>query len=113
MSQSLEAVGTAVTAQSLLGSYSVKFVFPADTTNTRSQELRLSPPSGTRSTFIALQGFNMGYTDEDYELQAIQVDLTVSDQRALCIATLRDRNDADGKGKKWQGTFQGLVTFFG
>jgi hypothetical protein len=113
MSQSPEAVGIAVTAQSLLGSQPVKFVFLADTTNTRSKELPLRPPSGTTSTFIALQGFTMGYTDEDYELQAIQVDLSVSDQTALCIATLRDRNDDHGIGRKWQGTFDGLVTFFG
>src|SRR3982750_3980030 len=112
MSQSPEAVETAVAAQSLLGSQPLTFLFLSDNKSTKSEKKPLSPPSGTKSNFIALQGFNMGYTDDDYELQALQVDLSVShtDKSALCIATLRDRNE---NLRRWQGTITALVTFFG
>ena len=70
----------------------------------------MDPPNGTGSTFIALQGFTIGYSDDDYELQNLQASLNVSGKTAMCTATLRDRND---NGKKWQGMVVGLVTFFG
>lgn len=110
MSQSPEAVETAVAVQSLLGSRAVTFTFLSDNKSTRTERQPLNPPRGTESTLIALQGFNVEYTDEDYELQNLQVSLSTSGTTAICTATLRDRNE---NGKRWEGSVVGLVTFFG
>jgi len=110
MSQSPEAVETAVATQSLLRHDTLTFTFLSDNTSTRTRDLPLNPPHGTQSTLIALQGFNVEYTDEDYELQNIQVSLSVRGKTASCTATLRDRNE---NGKRWEGSVNGLVTFFG
>jgi hypothetical protein len=111
MSQSAQAVETAVTAQSLLGSQDVTFPFPSDKTSTRTVRRTLDLPNGNVSTtLIALKGFNVGYVDEDYELENIQVSLSVEGKTAICTATLRDRNE---DVREWQGTIVGLVTFFG
>jgi hypothetical protein len=111
MSQSPEAVGTAVAAQSMLGSQTVTFVFPSNT-GMRTERASLNPPHGTESTLIALQGFNVEYTDEDYELKNLQVSLSISGKTAICTATLRDRQTGTS-AKRWEGSVVGLVTFFG
>jgi hypothetical protein len=114
MSQSPEAVETAVAVQSFLGSQPVTFPFLSSTKSTRTEKQPVNPPQGTKSTLIALQGFNVEYTDEDYELKNLQVSLSISGKTASCTATLRDRNlDSNGNGKKWEGSVVGLVTFFG
>lgn len=110
MSQSTEAVETAVAAQSFLGSQQVTFVFSSDTKSKRTQDQPLSPPGKPVTTLIALQGFNMAYTDDDYELKNLQVSLSVSGTKAICIATLRDRNE---NLRKWEGSVEALVTYFG
>lgn len=110
MSQSPEAVETAVAAQSLLGSRAVTFNFPKDKISTRRITQVLNPPSGTKSALIAVQGFDLRYTETDYELQNIQVSLSSSSTTAICTATLRDKND---NGQFWEGTVEGLVMFFG
>jgi hypothetical protein len=110
MSQSPEAVETAVAVQSLLRSESVTFTFRSDRKSTRTEDQRLDPPSGTNSILIALQGFNVAYTDSDYELQNLQISLSISSTTAICTATLRDKNN---NGQAWEGTVVGLVTYFG
>ena len=110
MSQSPEAVETAVAAQSLLGSTSVTFNFPSDKTSTRTVQQSLDAPGGTESALIALQRFNVAYSDTDYELQNLQISLSTSRTTATCTATLRDKNN---NGQAWEGTVVGLVMFFG
>lgn len=110
MSNSVETVETAVAAQSLLGYQQVTFVFPSDKTSVRTVTQPLSPPGKPGSSLITLQGFNVEYTDDDYELKNLQVSLSTSGTTAICTASLRDRNE---NGKKWEGSVVGLVTYFG
>lgn len=110
MSQTPEAVETAVAAQSLLGSEVITFPFSASKTSTRTVREPLNPPHGTESTLIALQGFNVAYSDDDYELQNLQISLRTEGKAASCTATLRDRNP---NGREWEGSVVGLVTYFG
>jgi hypothetical protein len=110
MSQTAQAVETAVAAQSLLGSHRAKFTFPSDKTSTRTAQSSFNPPSGTQSALIALQEFNVAYSDSDYELKDLQISLSTTNTQATCTATLRDKNL---NGQLWEGTVVGLVMFFG
>ena len=112
MSQTSEAVETAIAAQSLLGSQPVTFFFPRDTKGTSRKEESLTVPGNPETTLIALTGFNVAYTDEDYELKNLQVSLSVSGKTAACTATLRDRNDGTN-AKEWGGSVEALVMYFG
>ena len=125
MSQSVQAVEQGVgqvieenlMAQGqLLGITPASFTFDKSPTSTRTVPFRFSPPNGNDvSTIIVLQSFNVGYSEEDYEIENLQISLRVGkdtngNPSAFCTATLRDRNFDT---REWQGTVTGLLMFFG
>jgi len=110
MSQTAEVTETAVTAMSLLKTEEAVFDFPSDKTSTRQVLYALTPPLGAEVALIALQGFAVGYTDTDYELQNLQISLSTTTTIATCTGTLRDKNN---NGQAWNGKVIGRVTYFG
>lgn len=114
MSQSAQAVETnvAAAALSMLGSREVDLHFPAASESTRTATASFNPPPGTQAVTIALQRFDLKYTNHNhYDFGQLQVSLrSPSNTVADCTVTLRDDNI---NKREWQGTVTGLVTFFG
>ena len=117
MSQTEQAVEqiaeeNAVAGGQLLGSFRLPFNFDRSKTSTRTITIPFTPPRGTAVSHIFLQGFNVMYVGEDYEVENLQVSLRIQGTNALCTATLRDRNGGDN-GREWQGSVTGLLLYFG
>lgn len=97
---------------SMLGVELVRFNFVSSPQSSRRETVELKKvPSGTRVATIALEEFDLFYTDEEqFGFGRCQVSLTNDRVVATCFATLRDdRTDV----RRWQGTVQGIVTYFG
>ena len=113
MSQSEQAVEAkvAVASRSMLGSKVAKFTFPPGSMSTRTSTDTFTPPAGTQVATIALQDFDLKYTnDQQYGFGTLRISLGTSNTEANCTVTLRDNNL---NKREWQGTVMGLVTFFG
>lgn len=113
MSQSAQAVEAkvAVASRSMLDSRKVELHFPSASESTRTVTASFNPPAGTQVATIALQGFDLKYTNHNhYDFGQLQVSLSTSNTEAACTVTLRDDNI---NKREWQGTVTGLVTFFG
>lgn len=118
VAQDNQAVGqiigeNAVNQGQLLRSFPVNFDFTRSKSSTRMVRVPINPPQGTLA-LIVLQGFNVSYVDEDYELENLQVSLRIEGEEAVCTGTLRDRNGGgpNNSGREWQGLVTGLVMFF-
>ena len=101
--------GNTVTGGVLLRSSNVEFTFPRST-GTDTAKTELTFPPGTETTHIVLQGFDVNYLSEDYELKDLQISLKIQEKTATCTVTLRDRNP---NTREWRASVTGLVTFFG
>jgi len=100
-----------VVSHSMLGSRQAKFTFPPAAQSTRRDTATFNAPTGTRVATIALQDFDLKYTNHsNYDFGQIQVALTTSNSEAICTVTLRDNNI---NKREWEGTVTGIVTFFG
>ncbi len=118
MSNSIETIETVETEPevsgglSMLGKELVRFNFVSSPQSSRRETAEFKKvPHGTSMATIALTGFDLLYSDEEqFGFGRFQVSLTNDLVLALCIATLRDdRTDV----RRWQGTVEGLVTYFG
>ena len=100
-----------VTSLSMLGSRPAKFTFTRSTQSTKREPFSFNPPAGTRVATIALQDFDLKYTDNhNYDFGQLQISLSTTNTEAICSATLRDNNV---NKREWEGTVTGIVTFFG
>lgn len=97
---------------SMLGTYIVSFTFSQSTTSTRTVTAAVqNPPVGLQASTIALQSFNVYYTDdEQYGFGRLGVSVSVSGNSASCTVTLRDNHLNE---REWEGTVSALVTFYG
>ncbi|HKH46479.1 MAG TPA: hypothetical protein VKM72_17595 [Thermoanaerobaculia bacterium] len=109
-----ETTQSAVTGSlSMLGTYLVTFNFPQSTTSSRTVSAAIqNPPAGTQTVTIAMQSFDVYYTDnEHYDFGRLAVSISASGTTsASCSVTLRDNNVNE---REWEGTVRGLVTFYG
>jgi hypothetical protein len=106
-------VDQALTAPlAMLGTYLVQFHFSASKTSTRQEIVPIqNPPAGLIATTIALQSFNLYYSDDkQYGYGKLQVTQHVDGSQASCMVTLSDNHTNE---RQWEGTVTGLVTFFG
>jgi len=115
--QDEQAVGqiieeNAVTGEVLLGSSRVIFNFDPSKSSPRTARVPFTPPGKTKNSYIVLQGFNVEYTQTDFELQVLDVSLSIEGQTAICTATLRDKNRSPN-GPEWKATVTGLLQHFG
>lgn len=96
----------------VLGTYQVQFNFSASKTSSRTVTVAIqNPPDGLIATTIALQSFDLFYSDEIQNgYGKLQVTQSVTGSQASCTVTLRD-NHTDHR--KWEGTVTGIVTFLG
>jgi len=96
----------------MLGTYQATFSFLPSTSSSRTASVTIqNPPPGVSVTTIALQSFDVEYTNsEQYGFGRLQVNLSVSGSQASCTVTLRDNHTNE---RQWDGTVTGLVTFFG
>jgi len=109
MPQSAQAVEAKVI--SYLGSKVVKLTFAASTMSSQTKTASFDAPSGTQVATIALQDFDLKYTNtQQFGFGELAISLSTSNTQASCTATLRDNNV---NKREWQGTVSGLVTFFG
>jgi hypothetical protein len=113
MSQSAQAVEAkvAVTSYTMRGSRVVKLTFPPSSMSTQTKTFPFDPPTGTQVATIALQDFDLKYTnDNQFGFGTLAISLGTSRTEATCTVTLRDNNL---NKRQWEGTVRGLVTFFG
>jgi hypothetical protein len=111
-SETPEAI-TAVGPLSMLGTYRVVFNFSQSTTSTRSVSAAIqNPPSGTQTVTIALQSYDVYYTDDEhYDFGRLAVSVSTSGTTsASCTVTLRDNHVNE---REWEGNVSGIVTFYG
>lgn len=95
----------------MLGTYLATFSFSASTTSTRTVSVAINPPEGAVTTTVALQSFNVYYSDdEQYGYGDLEVSPSVSGTQASCTVTLRDNNT---NKREWQASVTALLTFFG
>lgn len=96
----------------MLGTYQAAFSFLPSTSSSRTASVTIqNPPSGLSMATIALQSFDVEYTNgEQFGFGRLQVALSVSGTQASCTVTLRDNHTNE---RQWDGTVTGLVTFFG
>jgi hypothetical protein len=97
---------------SMLGMYRVQFRFFRSKVSSRTEVVEIqNPPAGLTATTIALQSFDLFYSDQSqYGYGKLQVTQSVEGSKASCTATLRDNHTND---REWEGTVTGIVTFFG
>jgi hypothetical protein len=117
MSQLVKEVASEVdqacpAALAMLGMYRVQFRFVRSKISTRTEEVEIqNPPAGLIATTIALQSFDLFYSDNhQYGYGRLQVTQKVEGSKASCTVTLQDNHDNE---REWQGTVTGIVTFFG
>jgi hypothetical protein len=98
---------------SVLGFVHVPFSFPQSNISTRTVRTQLqNPPSGATQATIAIQSFNVDYTDNShFDFSRLQVGMDVQPVReASCTITLRDDKVNE---RRWEGQAVGLVTYYG
>jgi hypothetical protein len=113
LTQEVETANAALTGKlSMLGSYIVSFNFTQSATSTRTATAAIqNPPVGLQASTIAVQSFNVYYTDdEQYGFGRLGVSVSVSGNTASCTVTLRDNHLNE---RVWEGTVTALVTFYG
>ncbi len=113
MSQSAQAVEAKakVASRSMLDSKKAKLTFAPSSMSTRTQTVSFNPPQGTQVATIALQDFDLKYSnDKQFGFGTLAISLSTSNTEASCTVTLRDDN---ANKREWEGTVTGLVTFFG
>jgi len=110
---SKSATATAAPPLGMLGVYQVPFTFSQSSTSTRTVSSTLqNVPEGTKAATIAMQAFNVDYTNhEHYDFGQLQVSMVLINlSTASCTITLRDNNVNE---RQWEGTAAGIVTFYG
>lgn len=112
MSQSNQAVEVAVIPSRMLGSEQAFFRFPPSKQSSRPDlSYGLTPPPGTQTAVIALQSYDLQYTNsKQYGFGRMQISLRTTANEASCSATLRDDKPNE---REWDGTVTGIVTFYG
>ena len=106
-----EAAKALVSPLSMLDSEVAEFHFPPSTDSTRNRDVSLTPPKGTQKVTIAVQDFDLQYTNhEQFGFGQLQVRLAATNTLASCTVTLRDNNV---NKRQWEGTVRGIVTFYG
>jgi len=117
MSQLVKEVASGVdqacpASLSMLGMYRVQFRFSKSKVSSRTEVVEIqNPPAGLSATTIALQSFDLFYSDEhQYGYGKLQVAQNVEGSKASCTVTLRDNHFNE---REWEGTVTGIVTFFG
>jgi hypothetical protein len=112
MSNSNQAVEAAIMPSRMLGSEPAFFKFPPSKQSSRADvSFGLTPPPGTQTAVIALQSYDLQYTNnKQYGYGRMQISLRTTPNEASCSATLRDDKTNE---REWEGTVTGIVTFYG